>query len=85
MLFSKANPWSTKTVDYKAICDDARSLKYLNKARQVTIYSFSIIDLWGKLAILLLFHAAKDRQALWEKEAQALVAPIDNLESGKLF
>lgn len=24
-----------------------------------------------------MFHLAKDRQALWEKEAKALIAPID--------
>jgi len=63
LLFSKANPWSIHGIDYKAICDDGWSLKYLNKARQ--------------LSILLMFHLAKDRQALWEKEAKALIAPID--------
>jgi len=35
LLFSKANPWSGNNIDYKAICDDGWSLKYLNKARQV--------------------------------------------------
>jgi len=27
-----------------------------------------------------MFHAAKDRQSVWEKEAQALIAPIESIE-----
>jgi len=27
-----------------------------------------------------MFHAAKDRQAVWEKEAQALIAPIESAD-----
>jgi hypothetical protein len=29
------------------------------------------------LAILLLFYSAQDKAAVWEKEAKALIAPID--------
>ena len=43
LLFSKANPWSINNIDYKSVCDDGWSLKYLNKARQVfCLYDYKI-------------------------------------------